>query len=114
MAGRPRNLVGAFNSRQHRDRALSAVEEQEMSCHFSVARCFDQSRAIFRSRIWSAVFAAALLSATMVFDASPAFAQKKTGGDCKASFMNKCLADCTKRAGRQCDWFCGRRSSYAC
>jgi hypothetical protein len=28
--------------------------------------------------------------------------------------MNKCLADCNRRAGRQCDWFCGRRSSYAC
>jgi hypothetical protein len=81
---------------------------------FDVSRYSDQSRAIFMSRIWTAIFAATLLSATMAFGASPAFAQKKTGGDCKASFMNRCLADCTKRAGKQCDWFCGRRSAYAC
>jgi hypothetical protein len=81
-----------------------------MSC---VSRCSDQSSAIFGSRIWTAILAAALLSATMAFGASPAFAQKKAD-DCKASFMNKCVADCTKRAGKQCDWFCGRRSSYAC
>jgi len=86
-----------------------------MSNNFGVSRCSDQSRAIFGSRIWTAILAAALLSATMAFGASSAFVQKKTGGaDCKASFMNKCLADCTKRAGNQCDWFCGRRSSYAC
>lgn len=85
-----------------------------MSCHLGVSKRSNQSRGIFRSAIRTVIFASTLLSATMTFSASPAFAQKKTGGDCKASFMNKCVADCTKRAGRQCDWFCGRRSAYAC
>jgi hypothetical protein len=69
-------------------------------------------RLILRSRI-SKVIAFTLLAASAAVGPSPAFAQKR-GEDCKASFMNRCLADCNRRAGRQCDWFCGRRSTYAC
>jgi hypothetical protein len=71
-----------------------------------------QDRAIFRSRI-SIVVALMLAGATAV-GPSPVFAQRKSSEDCKTSFMNRCLADCRQRAGRQCDWFCGRRSTYAC
>ena len=71
------------------------------------------SRMIFRSRI-SKVVAFALLAGSAAIGPSPAFAQRKSSEDCKAAFMNKCLADCNRRAGRQCDWFCGRRSTYAC
>jgi hypothetical protein len=107
-------LFGALDFHQPRDRTLPALEGQGLSCHLDVSKRPDRSRGIFWSAIQTAIFAVALLSVTMTFSASPAFAQKKTGGDCKASFMNKCVADCNKRAGRQCDWFCGRRSAYAC
>lgn len=72
----------------------------------------DKARVFFRSRI-SKVVAFALLASSAAVGPSPAFAQTK-GEACKAAFMNRCLADCNRRAGRQCDWFCGRRSSYAC
>ena len=66
-----------------------------------------------RDFVVSTAMAAALgLNARLAV--SPAFAQKRDGEACKAAFMNKCLADCNQRAGRQCDWFCGRRSTYAC
>ena len=71
------------------------------------------SRMIFRSRI-SKVVAFALLASAAAIGPSPAFAQRRDAEACKAAFMNKCLADCNQRAGRQCDWFCGRRSTYAC
>jgi hypothetical protein len=74
--------------------------------------CAYRHRAMRRSRI-SKIMALALLAGSVVVGPSPAFAQKK-GEDCKAAFMNRCMADCNRRAGRQCDWFCGRRSSYAC
>jgi hypothetical protein len=72
----------------------------------------NHDRLIFRSGI-SSVVALMLLAASMSAGLSPSFAQTK-GEACKASFLNKCLADCKRRAGRQCDWFCGRRSTYAC
>jgi hypothetical protein len=71
-----------------------------------------QDRVIFRSRI--SIVAALMLAGTAAIGPSPAFAQRRSSEDCKASFMNKCLADCSQRAGKQCDWFCGRRSTYAC
>jgi hypothetical protein len=71
------------------------------------------NRVISRSRI-SKVVAFALLASAAVVGPSPAFAQKRDAEACRAAFMNKCLADCNRRAGRQCDWFCGRRSTYAC
>ena len=71
------------------------------------------SGVIFTSRI-SKVVAFALLASFAAIGPSPAFAQRKSSEDCKAGFMDKCLADCNRRAGRQCDWFCGRRSTYAC
>ncbi|SHN83526.1 hypothetical protein [Bradyrhizobium erythrophlei] len=71
------------------------------------------SGVIIRSRI-SKVVAFALLASSAAIGPSPAFAQKSDGEACKAAFMTKCLADCNRRAGRQCDWFCGRRSTYAC
>ena len=81
-----------------------------MSRHFTRAI---HDRVIFRSRI-SKVVAFALLASSAFVGPSPAFAQKGGGEACRAAFMNRCLADCNRRAGRQCDWFCGRRSSYAC
>jgi len=69
-----------------------------------------QNRVIFKSRI-SKLVVFALLTASAAAGPSPAFAQGKSEA-CKASFMNRCLADCNRRAGRQCDWFCGRRSTY--
>ena len=80
-----------------------------MNCNFARAI---QDRAIFRSRI-SKVVAFALLVSSAAVGPSPAFAQKNAEA-CRAAFMNRCLADCNRRAGRQCDWFCGRRSTYAC
>ena len=68
------------------------------------------NRVIFRSMI-SKVVAFALLASAAVVGPSPAFAKRRDAEACRAAFMNKCLADCNRRAGRQCDWFCGRRSS---
>ena len=70
-------------------------------------------RVNFKSPI-SKIVAVALLASSVAVGPSPAFAQRRDAEACKAAFMNKCLADCNRRAGRQCDWFCGRRSSYAC
>jgi hypothetical protein len=112
MACCARNLVAAFDSRQHRDRSLSAVEGQGMSV--GILGRVDESRATFNSRILTAIVASALLAGATAIGPSPAFAEKRGGEACKAAFMNKCLADCRQRAGRQCDWFCGRRSTYTC
>ena len=71
------------------------------------------SRVNFESRI-SKLVAFELLASSTAIGPSPAFAQRRDVEACKAAFMNKCLADCNRRAGRQCDWFCGRRSTYAC
>lgn len=80
-----------------------------MSRH--VARA-SQHRVTFRSRI--SIVVALMLAGPAAVGPSPAFAQRRSSEDCKAAFMNKCLADCSQRAGKQCDWFRGRRSTYAC
>jgi hypothetical protein len=85
------------------------MEERGMSRNVSRA---SRHRVIFKSRV--SIVVALMLAATAVIGPSPAFAQRKSAEDCKAAFMNKCLADCRQRAGKQCDWFCGRRSTYAC
>ena len=72
----------------------------------------NQDRVISRSRI--SIVIALILASASAMGPSPAFAQRKSGESCQAAFMNRCLADCRSRAGRQCDWFCGRRSTYAC
>jgi hypothetical protein len=88
------------------------MEEQGMSD--GISRRADESRKTFSSRILTAIVASALLAGAAAIGPSPTFAEKKGVEACKAAFMHKCLADCRQRAGRQCDWFCGRRSTYTC
>jgi hypothetical protein len=66
------------------------------------------------SRFRTSIVVALIFASASAIGPSPAFAQRKSGEDCQTAFMNKCQADCRSRAGRQCDWFCGRRSTYAC
>ena len=72
----------------------------------------NQNRVISGSRI--SIVIALILASASAMGPSPAFAQRRSGEDCQTAFMNKCQADCRSRAGKQCDWFCGRRSTYAC